>query len=106
MPIELPLPLSGVYDWRIPYTLDGVRGALRMRYSQSTDRWSLTLFSSIGERVVGPVACATDEDLFAQWRAYDVPPGRLTVEYDPGGNPGRTDWGTAARLVYQSVNEL
>jgi len=106
MPIVLTPPPSGIYDLRISYTLDGVSGALRMRYSQAADRWSMTLYSGIGERIAGPIALATDVDLLEQWRAYDVPPGELTVEYDPGGNPGSDDWGTNARLVYQSVNEL
>lgn len=106
MPIEITPPPQGVYDYRVPYVLDGVDGALRWRYSQTRDAWYLTLYSGTGTLLAGPITCSTGVNLLSQWQALDVPPGQLTVEYDGGPTPGRLDFGTDARLVYTSVNEV
>lgn len=105
MPIEITPPPPGVYQYRVPYVLDGVAGALVWRYSQARDAWYLNLYSGTGTLLAGPVVCATGVNLFEQWQSLDVPPGQLTVVYEPGGAPGRLDFGTTARLIYTSINE-
>ncbi len=106
MPIEITPPPAGVYSFRVPYVLDGIAGALLWRYSQTRDAWYLTLYSGTGALLVGPLAVSVGVDLLAQWRALDVPPGQLTVEFDGGPSPGREDLGTSARLIYTSINEV
>lgn len=105
MPIEITHPPSGVYDFRVPFVLDRVAGSFRWRYSQARDAWYLTLYSGGGDLLIGPLTLSTGVDLFAQWQSLEIPPGQLTVEFD-GSTPGREDFGTSARLVYTSINEL
>jgi hypothetical protein len=106
VPIEITPPPAGVYSFRVPYVLDGIAGAVLWRYSPTSDVWYLTLYSGTGELLAGPIAVSVGVDLFAQWRALDVPPGALTVEFDGGASPGRLDLGDRARLVYTSINEV
>lgn len=105
MPIEITPPPAGVYSYRVPYVLDGISGALVWRYSQTRDAWYLTLYAGTGERLAGPIMASTGVNLLSQWQALDVPPGELTVEFD-GATPGRTAFGTEARLIYTSINEI
>lgn len=105
MPIEITPPPAGVYDYRVPYVLDGVAGTLRWRYSPTRDGWYLTLYSGTGTLLAGPIMCSTGSNLLSQWQALDVPPGDLSVQFDDGATPGRLDFGNTARLVYTSINE-
>lgn len=106
MPIDLTPPPSGVYDWRLNYRLDGVAGAIRWRWSPAPELWTLTFMNAQGAVIAGPVPLAVGVDLLVQWRAYDVPPGELRVNFDDGATPGIADWGDRARLTYTSITEL
>ena len=104
MAVEITPPPRGVYDWRVPFVLDGVGGSLHWRWSPVAAMWYIHLLGADGALIAGPIPLATEVDLLEQWQAYDVPTGALIVDFD-GDVPGISDFGDRARLIYVLTGE-
>jgi hypothetical protein len=100
--VVLTAPPTGVYQWRTPYRLGNVAGAVEWRWNEPGQMWSIRLSSSAGVPLAGPIPLATGRDLLAQWRHFDLPPGTLTVE-SAESVPGADAFGNSARLVYTTA---
>ncbi len=84
--------------------LDGVRIALRFRYSTLEDRWHMWLVATDGTEFVGPIRMLRGLDLLLPYK-YDarVPQGQLFVrgEEMTAANADRT-----SELVYRRVADV
>lgn len=101
MAVEITPPPRGVYAWRVPFRLDRVSGAALWKWNAINASWALSLVSPTGTLIAGPIPLVPGDDLLAQWRHFDVPPGVLQVESSVE-RPGKDDFGTVARLVYSA----
>lgn len=105
MPVLIPPPKPGSYSLVTPYRLDGVSGQLFWRWNLVHGSWMLWLLAADGSNLAGPVSMVPGDDLFAQWRHFEIPPGELRVESSVE-RPGALDFGTLARLVYYTAAEV
>lgn len=84
--------------------LDGVRIALRFRYSTLEDRWHMWIVATDGTEFVGPIRMLRGLDLLLPYK-YDarVPPGQLFVRGEEmnAANADRT-----SELVYRRVADV
>lgn len=101
--IEITAPREGVYQWQTPFRLDGVSGTLKWAWNTAILGWTLWLYDGTNTLVTGPIVISNSPaDLFASWHAYPIPPGRIYCESE-SRIPGRDDFLSTARLVYETV---
>jgi hypothetical protein len=85
-------------------TLDGIRVGIRSRYSQVEDRWYITILSSSGRRIVGPLKLVPGINLLEGHQHNPaVPPGQLFVHSLDREAPTRATMDVEARLLYREV---
>lgn len=103
MEVVFPRFPALVRQYRVPFILDNVQGALDFRWNTAVQLWSAALISAEGDHIYGPVFVTTrDTDLFCEARYLDIPPGRFFCR-GPGVAPGPEGFRDEYQLVYEKA---